>query len=340
MLPKAIAFSKRTTITIARDPGDTSIVVADRAVFPTLAGEDYTYAVLSNDPYYVNDDANYETVKITAIEVGGGTTGTLTVQRNIESSTGAAQEWAEGATIACLITAKGWNDIKEYMIEYTAGTALTLDDKEFNVDIGTEDGEVAAGDHDHGNVTTDGKIGSAEHIPIITGASGVMQAGSFGTAANTFCAGDDGRFAEKLDVAGGTMTGAINYDGQKAQKPVIESYTETVLSTSGTGNTTFNLANANVFEHTVNANTTTTFKVTGQKAQALSITVMVHQHEDGPTIIWDFDDGDGGGDILWPGDAIPEIDDDVTAIFTFVTIDSGVTWYGHLVGQDYGDGVA
>ncbi len=242
MLPKVIAYSFRTTTDGAIVEGDTSVVVNDRTVFPTIGAGETFYAVLTDDPYYQSDDAKYETVKVTAVSAGAGDAGTLTIVRNEESSTGAAQAWGDATTIAAVITAKLFGDIDTI----------------------------------------------------------------------------------KLNANGG----------------VITSYTETVLSTSGTGNVTFNLANANVFEHTVSADTATTFKVTGQKAQALSITVMVHQHEDGPSIIWDFDNGSEAGDILWPGDAIPDIDDDVTAIFTFVTIDSGVTWYGHLVGQDYGDGVA
>lgn len=49
--------------------------------------------------------------------------------------------------------------------------------------------------HTHGNVTNDGKIGTAANTPIITGTGGVLQAGSFGTAANTFCQGNDSRLS-------------------------------------------------------------------------------------------------------------------------------------------------
>jgi len=52
-----------------------------------------------------------------------------------------------------------------------------------------------AGPHTHGNVTNAGAIGSTANIPIITGASGVLQAGAFGTTANTFCQGDDSRLS-------------------------------------------------------------------------------------------------------------------------------------------------
>jgi hypothetical protein len=44
--------------------------------------------------------------------------------------------------------------------------------------------------HAHGNITNAGAIGTASGVPIITGASGVLQAGSFGTTAGTFAAGN------------------------------------------------------------------------------------------------------------------------------------------------------
>ena len=59
----------------------------------------------------------------------------------------------------------------------------------------------AASTHAHGNITSAGAIGTTSSVPIITGASGVLQAGSFGTTAGTFCQGNDSRFAGKLDLS-------------------------------------------------------------------------------------------------------------------------------------------
>ena len=47
--------------------------------------------------------------------------------------------------------------------------------------------------HAHGNITNAGAIGSSANLPIITTTSGVLTTGSFGTAANTFCQGNDSR---------------------------------------------------------------------------------------------------------------------------------------------------
>lgn len=50
--------------------------------------------------------------------------------------------------------------------------------------------------HTHGNITNDGRIGSTSGLPIITGGSGVLTVGSFGTAAGTFCQGNDARLSD------------------------------------------------------------------------------------------------------------------------------------------------
>jgi hypothetical protein len=55
--------------------------------------------------------------------------------------------------------------------------------------------------HVHGNISNAGAIGTTASLPVITGASGVLQAGSFGTTAGTFCQGNDARLL--------TLTGGI-----------------------------------------------------------------------------------------------------------------------------------
>jgi hypothetical protein len=65
------------------------------------------------------------------------------------------------------------------------GTAATSDSTAF-----------ASASHTHGNLTNDGKIGTTANLPLITGTNGVIEAGSFGTAAGSFCAGDDARLSD------------------------------------------------------------------------------------------------------------------------------------------------
>ena len=60
--------------------------------------------------------------------------------------------------------------------------------------------------HVHGNITNAGAIGTTSGVPVITGASGVLQAGSFGATAGTFCQGNDSRL---LTITGGITAIAV-----------------------------------------------------------------------------------------------------------------------------------
>lgn len=56
--------------------------------------------------------------------------------------------------------------------------------------------------HTHGNITNGGLIGVTTDLPIITGTGGILQAGAFGTGANTFCQGNDARLADDRTASG------------------------------------------------------------------------------------------------------------------------------------------
>ena len=60
--------------------------------------------------------------------------------------------------------------------------------------------------HSHGSIDSDGKIGSTANLPLITGADGLVQTGSFGTSANTFCEGDDARLSDTRTPTTGSVT--------------------------------------------------------------------------------------------------------------------------------------
>ena len=60
--------------------------------------------------------------------------------------------------------------------------------------------------HTHGNLTNDGKIGTTANKPLITGTGGVVQAGSFGNSANTFCEGNDSRLSDARTPVAHTHT--------------------------------------------------------------------------------------------------------------------------------------
>lgn len=74
-------------------------------------------------------------------------------------------------------TAYGWGN--HASVGYVTGTPWTT--------MGYLTGTIS---HAHGNITYTGYIGTAAALPIITGTGGILQAGSFGTIAGTFAAGD------------------------------------------------------------------------------------------------------------------------------------------------------
>lgn len=50
--------------------------------------------------------------------------------------------------------------------------------------------------HSHGNITSAGAVGTTANLPLITTTSGVVTVGSFGSAQNTFCQGNDSRLSD------------------------------------------------------------------------------------------------------------------------------------------------
>jgi hypothetical protein len=50
--------------------------------------------------------------------------------------------------------------------------------------------------HTHGNITNAGAIGTTSGLPVITTTSGVLTTGAFGTAAGSFCQGNDARLSD------------------------------------------------------------------------------------------------------------------------------------------------
>lgn len=100
--------------------------------------------------------------------------------------------------------------------------------------------------HTHGNITNSGYLGSTANLPLITGTAGIVQAGSFGTGANTFCQGNDSRLSDArtpVSHVHGNITnaGAI---GTTTNLPIITT-TSGVLTTGsfGTGANTFCVGN-------------------------------------------------------------------------------------------------
>jgi hypothetical protein len=99
-------------------------------------------------------------------------------------------------------------------------------------------GSYAASSHTHGNITNAGAIGSTTNLPIITTTSGVLTTGTFGSAANTFCQGNDSRLSDARTPTSHTHGNITNAGaiGATANLPVITT-TSGVLTTGTFGST-------------------------------------------------------------------------------------------------------
>jgi hypothetical protein len=119
--------------------------------------------------------------------------------------------------------------------------------------------------HTHGNITNGGLIGTTANLPIITGTGGILQAGSFGTAANTFTQGNDSRLSDARTptshVHGNISNGGVittNTAAASGQHLVVTSTADLIQQsaiTLGTATTTF-LRNDGTWATPVDTNTT------------------------------------------------------------------------------------
>lgn len=111
-------------------------------------------------------------------------------------------------------------DLYAYNPDYTSNDNrfIKLDDITFDIR------DYAPLIHQHGGISSDGKIGSTANKPLITGSDGVITVGDFGTSANTFASGNhthgnittDGKIngATDGDIVVTTAGGVINTANQ------------------------------------------------------------------------------------------------------------------------------
>jgi len=84
--------------------------------------------------------------------------------------------------------------------------------------------------HSHGNITSDGRIGTTAGRPIITGTGGAVTVGNFGTNAGQFCEGNDLRLSNaRTPTAHGSTHAAAGTD------PLTVSATERILGRASAG---------------------------------------------------------------------------------------------------------
>ena len=100
--------------------------------------------------------------------------------------------------------------------------------------------------HTHGNIANGGTIGVTASLPIITGASGILQVGAFGTGATDFCVGNDSRLSDSrtpLSHSHGNITNG-GLIGVTASLPIITGVGGILQAGSfGTGATDFCVGN-------------------------------------------------------------------------------------------------
>ena len=190
---------------------------------------------LTDAPVGVTVSANAGAVSVsaatvTAVQVGIGDTAIPTTHGGTHASGGSdAVALAATQVASTLGTASLQGDISQLStIVSTLGTAATYDAPGAgdnaaggNVVLGSDTrltNARAPTSHVHGNLTNVGAVGTTPGLPIVTGASGVLQAGSFGTSVGSVCAGNDSRLSDSRtptshshaasDITSGTLARA------------------------------------------------------------------------------------------------------------------------------------
>ena len=146
----------------------------------------------------------------TLLEGVGGSIDTRGIQSNLDNSifyTGGNINTSagQGGSGGSINTSNGGGSINTRgtgFIELgVTGTRTTLNGSASGTDktitLPNATGTIALTSHTHGNLTSDGKVGSTANLPLITTTSGVVTTGTFGTTANSFCQGNDVRLSNR-----------------------------------------------------------------------------------------------------------------------------------------------
>lgn len=203
-------------------------------------------------------------------------------------------------------------------VEYSAARAAAVD----WAGVENKPASFTPASHAHGNLTNTGTIGSTASVPIITGAAGVLQAGSFGTAVGTFCQGNDSRLSDartpsnhnlidttKHPVSGLTAghyiraTSATTYafSGiQAADVPILnQNTTGTATNATNCGRSILSGNGMNFTGGALNADRTITLGTPGNlnAVTTSAVTTNSHTHSMGITVSTAAPSGGVNGDI-------------------------------------------
>ena len=126
-----------------------------------------------------------------------------------------------------------------------------------------------------------------------------------------------------------TVSGSIFLSGSLNTATFIDYEERFTSPTIATGVLTLNLANGNVFDVALNANTTLTISSPPAANNAGSF-VLIFTADGNPRVVsW-------GASILWPGGIAPTLTstNGKKDVFGFVSLNSGTNWYGFIGGQN------
>lgn len=91
--------------------------------------------------------------------------------------------------------------------------------------------------HTHGNITSGGLVGTVGNLPLMTGFGGLVQAGSWGSTANTFAQGNDARLSDaRTPLAHNHIWANIT------ESPSIDAVRATITALTGGGTITVSAA--------------------------------------------------------------------------------------------------
>ncbi len=204
------------------------------------------FAVFTGDPSTSGQAINTRTASQVLSDIGAASSGHN--HAGVYATTGAVT--TSGLTMSTARLLGRTTAATGAIEEITVSTGLTFSAATLSVAYGSTASTACVGNdsrlsdartplsHVHGNITNAGAIGSTSGLPIITTTSGVLTTGSFGSAAGTFCQGNDSRLSDArtpLSHTHGNITnaGAI---GVTSGLPIITT-TSGVLTTGSFGTT-------------------------------------------------------------------------------------------------------
>ena len=132
-----------------------------------------------------------------------------------------------------------------------------------------------------------------------------------------------------LTAAGGTLTGALDFDDNLATKPMLKDYSEltNAIGATGGGTQDIDLTLGNVVTATVDTSGNTfTFSNPIATDDCSSFTLIL-TNGGSQTVTWP-------AAVDWAGGSAPDLTSSGVDILAFLTVNGGGVWYGFPAGLD------